>query len=119
MYYFSSVFYEKNRLKTIVLCASELYTMEKKYEGAFQHQLWRWRQQLFSETIVNIYHIIQRYILFTDVTTSRFKGLIIALLKLTNIAPKPFAGLKPTSKQMERCSSKLQYGEVQHIQKDM
>ena len=72
-----------------------------------------------SETMVNIDHIIQCHILFTDKTASRFKGLIIAVLQLTNIAPKPFAGLKPTSKQMERRSSKLQDGEVQHIQKDM
>lgn len=66
----------------------------------------------FSETMVNIY-------LFTEVTDSRLKGLIIAILQLTNTAPKPFAGFKPTSKQMERCVSKLQDGEVQHIQKDM
>lgn len=73
----------------------------------------------FSETMVDIYHLIQRHILFTDVTASRYKSLIIAVLQLTNTAPKPFAGLKPTSKQMGRCSSKLQDGELQHIPKDM
>jgi hypothetical protein len=51
-----------------------------------------------SETMVNIYHIIQRRIPFTDVTASRSKGLSIAVHQLINTAPKPFAELKGTSK---------------------